>query len=251
MRRFAPALLLLALHAGPSAAQTGSRSEAPFAPGERLQYSVGYGILPAGTMELRLVGLERVGGRVAYHATSSAESNRAVSFLYELVSNEESWFDAERFHSLRYRRRTVENDEPRVKEVRFDQAARTRTVVDEDGSESHPASPNAVDQLAMLYYIRTLPLETGARFVLRNQADPADNPITIRVLKEERVRVPAGTYETFVLDLQVKTDNGVFKKGGENRVWVTSDHRHVPVRISSKIGIGSFQAELVSFRAGG
>ncbi|MDX1660573.1 MAG: DUF3108 domain-containing protein, partial [Gemmatimonadota bacterium] len=48
-----------------------------------------------------------------------------------------------------------------------------------------------------------------------------------------------------VLDLDVKSDSGVFKKGGENRIWVTADERKIPVKISSKIGLGAFQAELV------
>jgi hypothetical protein len=64
------------------------------------------------------------------------------------------------------------------------------------------------------------------------------------------VRVPAGTYDAFVLDLDVTTDSGLFKKGGENRIWVTADARHVPVRISSKIGLGSFEAELVDYARG-
>jgi len=51
-----------------------------------------------------------------------------------------------------------------------------------------------------------------------------------------------------VVDIDVKTNNGVFRKGGENRIWVTADARRIPVRISSKIGLGSFKAELVDYQ---
>lgn len=245
------AALVAGLYPSPAAAQNGSGpGKVPFAPGERMEYAVGYGPLPAGTMQLRVAGIEPVDGRPAYHIVMTAESNKAVSFLYELASEEESWLDVGRFHSLRYRRRTVEKDKVRTKEVRFDQDRDVR-IINEGGSiETKPASPDAVDQLGMIYYLRLLPLESGARFVLRNQADPDDNPITIRVLKQERVKVPAGTFDAWVVDLDVKTDSGVFKKGGENRVWVSADGRSLPVKISSKIGLGSFHAELVDYSRG-
>lgn len=242
------ALVGLLAAAAPAAAQTASGiRSAPFYPGESMEYAVRYGGLPAGSLEIGIDKLDTLEGRPAYHIVFKAESNRAISYLYDIASTEESWFDAREFYSLRYRRESTENDKTRTKEYVFDQRRQVR--IEPDGDVS-PASPRAVDQVAMFYYVRLLPLEPGARFVLRNQADPDDNPLTIEVLKKERIRVPSGSYDTFVLNLDVKTDGGIFKKGGENRIWVTTDARHVPVKISSKIGIGSFEAELVDYARG-
>lgn len=246
MTRSLSILALLAIVAAtPTYAQNGHSSlpETPFRSGERLEYSVGYGPLPAGTMTVAVAGLTRYEGKPAYHIVFEAETNKAVSFVYELDTREESWFDAQRFHSLRYTKRAMEEGKERTRDYRFDQERNLR--IEPDG-ETKPASPRAVDQLAFMYYIRLLPLEAGAKFVLNNAADPADNPVTVRVLKKERVKVPAGTYEAWVLDLDITSDSGVFKKGGENRVWMTADGRKIPVKISSKIGLGSFQAQLVT-----
>lgn len=245
-----PGLLAIAaaLAAAPASAQTGGSAlpETPFDVGERLEFSVGYGPLPAGSMAIEIQDLTTFRGTPAYHIVFDAETNKAVSFVYELDSHEESWFDAVRFRSLRYLKRSVENDKQYTREYRFDQDAHLRITPE---GEAKSASPHAVDQLAFMYYLRLLPLKPGAKFVLNNSADPNDNPVTIRVLKKERVKVPAGTYETWVLDLDVTTDNGVFKKGGENRIWLTADDARFPVKLSSKIGLGSFQAELVERRA--
>jgi hypothetical protein len=247
-------LLLLSALAGalvgvtdPAAAQTNSIRSAPFYPGESMEYAVGYGRLPAGSLEIGIEELDTLDGRPAYHIVFQAASNQAISYIYDINSREESWFDAREFYSLRYRRESTENDKTRTKEYVFDQQRQVR--IEPDGDVS-PASPRAVDQVAMFYYVRLLPLEPGSKFVLRNQADPDDNPLTVEVLKRERVKVPAGTFDTYVLDLDVKTDGGLFKKGGENRIWVTTDARHVPVKISSKVGIGSFEAELVDYARG-
>lgn len=236
--------LLLAV---PSATAQNGTATAPFYPGERMEYAVSYGVIPAGTMWMEIKGIETYEARAAYHIVAGARSNRAVSFLYELASHEESWLDARELYSLRYRRVTIENEKTREKDVRFDQERHLR--IESDGT-TEPASPRAVDQLAMIYYLRTLPLEVGKAYRIQNQADPDDNPLTLRVLKKERIKVPGGAFDTYVLDLEVKTDSGVFKKGGENRVWVTSDARHVPVKIASKVGLGSFQAELVDYTRG-
>lgn len=250
MKRMTTLLLICLLAAaGTAYGQTHSTAgeSAPFRAGEELEYAVSYGAIPAGTMELRVEDLETFAGRPAYHFVSNAESNKAVSFLYELAQVEEAWFDAELKYSLKYTRRSTENDKTRDKEVVFDQQRQLR--IESDGDTS-PASPRAVDQLSMIYFLRLLPYELGARFTLRNQADPDDNPLEIRVLKTERIKVPAGAFETYVLKLDLKTDSGVFKKGGDNRVWVTTDARHLPVKFSSKIGLGNFQATLVEYDAG-
>jgi len=244
MTRLALALSLAL--AAPASAQTSPPATVPFLPGERMEYAVSYGVLPAGTMSLEVEDLEEYNGRPAYHFVMEAKSNRAVSFVFEMATEEESWFDARELYSLRYRREMTENDKERDKDVRYDQARNIRI----ENGESKPASPRAVDPIASMYYLRTLTPRVGATYVLRNQADPGDNPVTVKILKRERIRVPAGTFDTFVVDLDVKTNSGLFRKGGENRIWVTADARRIPVKISSKVGLGSFQAELVDYVRG-
>lgn len=236
--------------ASPALAQTraaASIRSVPFHPGERMEYAVSYGVVPAGTMEARIDGLTTLAGRPAYHFVFEAASNRGVSYLYEIATREEAWFDAGELYSLLYRRHSVENDKTRVREYRFDQQRQVRIT---DGEDEEKASPRAVDQLSMMYYLRLLPYKPGAKYSLTNQADPDDNPIRVEVLKTERIRVPAGTFDTFVVKLVLKTDRGIFKKGGDNRVWITTDARHVPVKFATRIGPGSFQAELTEYRAG-
>ena len=243
---FALAALLAAVPAS-GQTQVANDREMAFKPGESLEYAISYGPVPAGSMALRVVERTLLGDRPAYHFASEVESNRAISYVYQIASREEAWLDADRLHSLKYRRDSVEKGKERDREYTFDQARQVR--VDADG-EVKPTSPNAVDQLSMFYYLRLLPFDQGSKFTLRNQADPGDNPLTVRVLKRERVKVPAGTFDTWVVELGLQTDSGVFKKGGDNRLWLTTDARHLPVKISSKIGIGNFQAELVSYEPG-
>lgn len=215
----------------------------PFVPGEKLEYKVGYGMLPAGTLETRVNEMTDLDGREAYHFVFEAVTNKTVSVLFDYETHEEAWFDANELYSLKYQRDSVENDKQRSRIWEYDQENNLRI---KDGTETKPTSPRAVDQLSMIYFLRLLPYKLGAQFVLENQADPNDNPIRVQVIKKERLTVPAGTFQTFVVQLNLKTDSGIFKEGGDNLIWVTTDANRIPVKISSKVGLGSFKAELVT-----
>ena len=148
-----PSLALVALialvSALPAAAQTAPRiRSAPFYPGESMEYSVQYGVVPAGTLEIGIDKLDTLNGRPAYHIVFRAASNRAISYLYNINSVEESWFDAGEFYSLRYKRESTENDQTRVKEYVFDQGRQVR--IEPDGDVT-PPRPRAVEQVALVY----------------------------------------------------------------------------------------------------
>ena len=59
-------------------------------------------------------------------------------------------------------------------------------------------------------------------------------------------------YETYLVEPDLKYLGGVFKKSEDAKlqIWVTTDERRVPVRIKSKLVVGSFVAELVSYQNG-
>lgn len=69
----------------------------------------------------------------------------------------------------------------------------------------------------------------------------------VRVQKREKVRVSGKVYDAFLLVPELTHAGGVFEKspGARIRIWVTADHRHLPLMIKSKVIVGSFRAELV------
>ena len=59
--------------------------------------------------------------------------------------------------------------------------------------------------------------------------------------------MPAGTFQAIGTIPEMKNLSGVFKKSpkGILRVWYSNDFRRIPVKISSKVVVGSFTARLV------
>lgn len=68
------------------------------------------------------------------------------------------------------------------------------------------------------------------------------------VIKRETIKLKNGKYDTYLLEPELKDLIGVFRKS-ENatiKIWLTADKRKIPVRIKSKIVVGSFVGELVA-----
>ncbi len=66
----------------------------------------------------------------------------------------------------------------------------------------------------------------------------------IRVLRKEKVRVPAGEFSTIVIKPLLKSE-GIFLRKGEMHIWLTDDDRRIPVMFTSKAKIGKFRVVLV------
>ena len=70
----------------------------------------------------------------------------------------------------------------------------------------------------------------------------------LRVIGKETVNVPAGTFETLVLEPDLKNVEGVFskKQRAKIRLWITDDEHRLLVQMKSAAIVGSFVAELVT-----
>jgi hypothetical protein len=66
----------------------------------------------------------------------------------------------------------------------------------------------------------------------------------VQVLRKERIRVPAGEFNTIVVKPILKSE-GIFLKTGDIYIWATDDDVKLPVKLKSKAVIGSFTAVLV------
>ena len=69
------------------------------------------------------------------------------------------------------------------------------------------------------------------------------------VVKRETITLSDGTkYDTFLLEPELQHIGGVFEKSKDAKikVWVTADKRRIPVKITSKVIVGSFIGELES-----
>jgi hypothetical protein len=122
-----------------------------------------------------------------------------------------------------------------------------RSTFREGDGEEEPSVAHPLDDGAFLYFVRTLPLEVGQTYTFDRYFRPDRNPVVVKVLARETIRVPAGTYHTLVIQPIIKS-RGVFSERGEARIWLSDDPQRIMVQMKTKTKIGSLNLYLRSVR---
>jgi hypothetical protein len=227
-------------------ATPGKRAKVPFGPGERLEYEVRFGALKVGRAHMEVVGIENLRGRPAWHTAFWVQGG---NFLYRVNDVYESWMDAETLSSLRFVQELEEGgkDIERSFEIYPERAVFVQTSRKPPKEEKSVSQP--LDDGSFLYFIRTIPLVVGKTYDFDRYFRPDRNPVRIRVLRKERIRVPAGTFDAIVIQPVIKT-KGIFSENGHAEVWLSDDNRHIMLQLKSKLSFGSLNLYLRSYNAG-
>jgi len=227
------------------AQQTGSTPTVsrPFAPGERLSYDVQFGVIKVGSGSMEVRGIDTVRGRPAYHTTFRISGGIP---LYDVNDVFESWFATDDLASLRFVQ--DQNEGSKERQHRYEIFPERRTYDDlTDDKPEQPSVAEPLDDGSFVYFVRTVPLEVGRTYEFQRYFKPDRNPVTIRVLRRERVRVPAGTFDAVVIQPVIKT-KGVFSEDGHAELWISDDERRVIVQMKSRLSFGSLDLYLTDLR---
>jgi len=110
------------------------------------------------------------------------------------------------------------------------------------------AIPNSevVDILSGLYYLRNRQLQVGKSETVHIYDSDTYAAVPVDVLQRETIRLPdLSEVTSLVIQPKLKTD-GIFKRTGDIRIWLSDDEYRVPVKIVTSIALGTVTAELVS-----
>jgi hypothetical protein len=228
-------------------ASTLRRADVPWAVGERLEYDVAFGKIRAGHGLMEVRAVEPIRGRPAYHIFFQVRGG--IPF-YRVNDVFQSWIDTASLASLRFIQELDEG--PKERERRYEIYPERRVYVDHvrAAGEEQPSVETPVDDGSFLYFIRTVPLEVGKSYTFNNYFRPDRNPVKIRVIRRERVTVPAGTFDAIVIQPSIKT-SGIFGEEGRAEVWLSDDDQRMMLQMKSRLKFGSLNLYLKSHRRGG
>jgi hypothetical protein len=219
-----------------------------FEPGERLVYRAKWFFLPAGEAVIEMLPDASVNGQPARHFVMTTSTNSQVDFFYKIRERQDSFTDLKVTRSLQYRKKST-GEYPREALVSFDWTHRTATYSNFGQPEKPVAiQPGTFDPLSLIFAIRTYRLIPG---------DVLEIPVTdgVRVINtraivasRETVTIHHDVYDTLLVIPDMSRLEGVVGgRGGPSlKIWFTTDERHLPVKIQTRIAVGSFVFELVS-----
>jgi hypothetical protein len=90
-------------------------------------------------------------------------------------------------------------------------------------------------------------MQVGQTYEFNRYFRPDRNPVIVKVLRKERITVPAGTFNTIVIQPIIKS-KGIFSEQGEAQIWLSDDAHRIMVQMRSKTKIGSLNLFLKSHR---
>jgi hypothetical protein len=229
--------------AGTTTRVPASRMIVPFATGERADYQVKYGPFSVGRGTMDVVGLDTIRGREAWHIYFRVRGGVPG---FRVDDRMESWIESSTLASLRFRQEMSEGSHER--ERNFEIFPERKEYV-EDAKPPQPSVDMPLDDGSFMYFVRTIPLEVGKEYSFDRYFRPDRNPVRIQVLRKERIKVPAGEFETIVVRPIIKA-RGVFSENGRAEVWLTDDDRRIMVQMKSHMKLGSLSLYLRSYTPG-
>lgn len=215
----------------------------PFGVGERFVFSIDYGMVNAGEAVLEVVGTVDYLGMPCYRIESTATSNRFFSGIYRVRDKVVSYMDRQELFSRYFMKRLREGSFRRVEEIDFDHAAGKARY--HDGRE-YDIEPGIHDVLSAFYFVRTLDLQVGQDVFLTVHDSRKTYVMRIIVHRQMTVDTALGSVDCFVIQ-PVMLGEGIFKHEGDLMIYLTADARRIPVRMNSRLPIGSITAILREF----
>ena len=211
----------------------------PFVVGETLTYSAKLGMLTLGSGTLEVAAMDTLRGAEAFRFRFRLKGK---TVFYSLDDVLESWVRTTDFTSLRFVQDFVENEKPKHKVFEIFPDSGFYRETGRDSALETPDDP--LDDAAFFYFVRVTPLEVGKKYVYHRYFKKNKNPVTIEVLKREKMELPDGREVSCLVLHPVIDTKGLFSKRSDTRIWLTDDAQRLPVQIRSKFPFGTITLRL-------
>lgn len=216
-----------------------------FKEGEKLTFDVNYGFVTAGIATMHIQKIRRISGRNAYHIVFEVNNVPSFDWIYKVRDRYETYIDVEGLFPWRFEQHIREGNYSRDFSAFFDQ--RRGKAKTSKGEYEIPRYVN--DILSAFYIARTFDysgLKENDLIPMKNFYKDKVYDLNVKYLGRDKVTVAAGTFDCIVVEPLVQ-EGGLFKSEGSIIIWLTDDNLKVPVKVKTKVVIGSIDAELTKY----
>ncbi|HVO75876.1 MAG TPA: DUF3108 domain-containing protein [Ignavibacteriaceae bacterium] len=216
-----------------------------FKVGEKLTFDVKYGFVTAGIASFNIPQIRKISGRDAFHITFEVNTVPSFDWIYKVRDRYETFVDVEGIFPWRFEQHIREGSFSRDFSAYFDQ--RKGKAQTTEGQYVIP--PYVNDIVSAFYLARTFDysnLKPDETFHLQNFYKNKTYDLDVKFLGRETVNVSAGTFKCIIVEPLVQ-EGGLFKSEGSIIIWLTDDDLKIPVKVKTKVVVGSIDAELTKY----
>lgn len=223
-----------------------------YAPGEKINYEIHYGLIQGGVASLELKA-DTFRGKKVYHSILIGKTTGIVDAIFKVLDIYESYIEPESEMCVFSIRNIREGRYRRYNEVIFDHYTRPdSTILTSDLTGVHIAEKGIHDILSCFYYARNNKLpdyenfKKGDMITINTWFTDELYPIRLRYQGVEEIRTKVGRLKC--LKFNPVTEVGrLFKTEDDVSFWFTADKNFLPVKIRFDIFVGGFVAEISSY----
>ena len=228
----------------------GSDTPLAFQPGEKLTFELKWSFITAGEAVLEVMPIEKINGIDAYHFVMTVKTTGFVDKIYKVRDRIDAFADVAMMQSLYFKKHQREGRSNRDVVVEFD-LKNNRVQYSDYGKTKPPIDilPGTFDPLSAFYFARVF--DWNSKKIMERPVTDGKKLIMGKgkIIKQQKIKVPAGTFNTHLFEPNIENVGGVFEKSKDAKIeiWLSEDHRKIPVRLKSKVVVGSFTGELMSY----
>ncbi len=230
----------------------------PFQTGEKLSYKVNWKPLaftPAFKVGELSMSIEesQYQKRPTYTVSAWAISDGLLNSLFGLEVKDyfESTIDRHAFRSYRWLKKTREGQRKRDLEVFFEYDQNHIRVRETDLATNPPKEIRnetisgipwpVTDILSIFYVARLRAMQLGEEYFIYLSDSGKPEQIRVKVLDREEVRTVVGKFDA----VKISTTDGIFRGGGNFRIWYSTDQLRIPVKFEGDVKFGKVYGTLI------
>ena len=224
----------------------------PYKAGEKVSYTIHYGIITGGvaTMELRrdtFAGQEVLRSVFVAQTTGVADAIFKVKDVYESFIHPATELPVKSIRNIqegRYRKYNV---------VLFDHLSRgDSAILSSDLSGKHITQKGIHDILSCFYYFRkhflaaNYNFKPGEKITIMTWFTDELYPITLKYVGTDEVRTSPGKIKCYKFNPVTETGR-LFKTNEDVSFWFSADKNYLPVKVRFDIFVGAFTVDLNTY----
>jgi hypothetical protein len=236
-----------------------ARADEPVAllqPGEALTYHVGWGMLGhAGDLKITANAQTAKDNTPRLRVVTTSGTQGLVRMLYSFDGDVWTSFDPSNGRLLDASAATRSKKKNTQASISFDYEKREASYIDhlQPGRSTTLAIPpdkQPMDLITALIQTRMWALTPGQTRDVLVLFDDEFYPLQITAEREETISTPKGKRKTMLLiPRMIGPPKGMFRRGGEVRVWMSLDKDRLPLRFEVKLKVGTAYAVLTDYRS--
>jgi hypothetical protein len=220
--------------------------------GEKINYTIQYGFITAGSGTLELKS-DSFNGKEVWHSKLLGKTTGMAEALFKVLDIYESYIDPDTELPVKSIRNIREGRYRNYNVVTFDHKTRAdSSILNSDLTGIHIAPPGIQDILSCFYFFRNhiLPvdsnLKTGELTTIITWFCDELYPIRLRYIGIENIKTKVGKIKCYKFNPVTETGR-LFKTEEDVSFWFSADKNFLPVKIRFDIFVGSFSCEIVKY----